>query len=140
MLSILSFESEFKVGYEKGKKCILTAINRLKGWNIKLKSTEDHVEKMMNRKNILWQLLILLLITANLFGDFQFAKELYDDGLYDEAIKEFQKVVSDYPTSKEAEESLFYIGKSYREQGRYGLAEKNINQIWQGYPNSCNVG
>lgn len=81
-------------------------------------------------------ILICLLASVNLIADFKFAKELYNDDLYDEAIKEFQKVISDYPTSSEAEESLYYIGKSNGAQNKLEAAEANFNQIWQGYPNS----
>lgn len=87
-------------------------------------------------KSIMFFVGLMVICTGVLDADFRFAKELYDDALYDEAISEFQQVISDYPTSIEAENSLFYIGESYRAQGKYDLAENSFNRIWQAYPSS----
>ncbi len=81
---------------------------------------------------IIIMLLPLMLVSAN----YQFAMELYRDGLYDEAIIEFQKVIDQNPTSIEAEESLFQIGESYREQEKWVEAEEAYARLIRAYPGS----
>ncbi|MDP8211274.1 MAG: tetratricopeptide repeat protein [Candidatus Stygibacter australis] len=80
-------------------------------------------------------LIIILLIPLALFcASYQFALELYQDGLYEEAIVEFQKVIDEYPTSEEAETSLFYIGESYRTQENWAKAESSFARLMRAYP------
>ena len=80
-------------------------------------------------------LIIIILIPLALFcASYQFALELYQDGLYEEAIVEFQKVIDEYPTSEEAETSLFYIGESYRTQGNWAKAESSYARLMRAYP------
>ncbi|KQC06410.1 MAG: hypothetical protein APR54_01700 [Candidatus Cloacimonas sp. SDB] len=78
--------------------------------------------------------LILLIIFFGLQADFNFARELFEDGLYEEAINEFEIIVKLYPTSQEAERSIFFIAESYRKQQKYDLAENNYNRLLSGYP------
>jgi len=78
--------------------------------------------------------LILLIIFFGLQADFNFARELFEDGLYEEAINEFEMIVELYPTSQEAERSIFFIAESYRKQQKYDLAENNYNRLLSGYP------
>jgi len=80
-------------------------------------------------------LIIIILVPLALFcASYQFALELYQDGLYEEAIVEFQKVIDEYPTSEEAETSLFYIGESYRTQGNWAKAESSYARLMRAYP------
>jgi len=82
------------------------------------------------------KLIILLLVSSfiGLLADFNFARELYEDGLYDEAVNEFETVVKLYPTSLEAERSIFLIAESYRKQQMNLLAETNYQRLLNGYP------
>jgi TolA-binding protein len=77
-----------------------------------------------------------LMIFIGLSADFNFARELFEDGLYEEAINEFEKIVQLYPTSYEAERSIFYIAESYKEQEKFDLARSTYLQILEGYPQS----
>jgi len=79
-------------------------------------------------------ILLILIIVFNLQADFNFARELYEDSLYDEAINEFEMIVKLYPTSIEAENSIFLIAESYRKQGIMQLAEINYKRLLEGYP------
>jgi tetratricopeptide (TPR) repeat protein len=84
-------------------------------------------------------LLIIIILLIPLFlvsASYQFARELYEDGLYEEAIVEFQKVIDEYPTSAEAETSLFYIGESYRMRENWQEGEKYYARLLRAYPGS----
>lgn len=81
-----------------------------------------------------YTIILLIIICSTLFGDFKFAVELFDDGLYEEAINEFQAIVQLYPTSYEAERALYYIGRSYHQMQKYKLAESTYLQLLDGYP------
>jgi tetratricopeptide (TPR) repeat protein len=85
--------------------------------------------------------LSLLLLSASLFSSnysesFKIAEKMYNDGLYDESISEFSKVVQNAPTSFEAEKSIIYIGQSYENEGKYLKAIKYYQQLLDGYPSS----
>ena len=77
---------------------------------------------------------VLILAAFRLFGDFRFGKELFNDGLYDEAKREFEKTVSENPTSEEAQKSLLYLGKCYQKQNSFKEAEESYRKLIRGYP------
>lgn len=78
----------------------------------------------------------ILMSSVCLLADFNFAQSLFNEGLYEEAISEFEKIIALSPTSEEAEQSLFYIGECYREREEYEDAEKYYKRLWDGYPES----
>jgi tetratricopeptide (TPR) repeat protein len=69
-----------------------------------------------------------------MWASFEFARGLYDDGLYEEAIMEFEKVVAESPTSSEAQHALLLIGNSYTNRENYEQAELAYARLWDGYP------
>jgi tetratricopeptide (TPR) repeat protein len=85
------------------------------------------------------RLIMMLIICGQIIlagANFEFAQELYKDGLYEEAIQEYQKVIDTNPTSLEAEKSLFQIGESYRLKQRWALAEEAYSRLLRAYPGS----
>ncbi len=78
----------------------------------------------------------ILMSSVCLLADFDFAQNLFNEGLYKEAISEFEKIIALSPTSEEAEQSLFYIGECHREREEYENAEKFYKRLWDGYPES----
>lgn len=85
-------------------------------------------------------LLILILFAqfsfANVIDEFQFAKEMYEDTLYEEAIKKFEEIIQQYPTSSEAEESQFYVGNAYIALQKYDKAIGTFQHLIKAYPDS----
>lgn len=73
---------------------------------------------------------------ANITESFLFGKQMYEDKFFDEAIKEFNKVITIAPTSFEAENALLLTGMSFREMSDLKSAEKSFRRLWEGYPNS----
>ena len=57
---------------------------------------------------------------------FDFAKSLYDIKKYEEAKREFDKLLRSYPKSFEAAESQYYLGLIQEEQG-------NLYEAYQAY-------
>ena len=88
----------------------------------------------------LYFLISLLFIFNSIFAtsseEFQFAKKMYDDTLYEEAIGKFREIIQKYPTSSEAESSRLYIGNSYMELKLYNEAGKEFKHLVDAYPNS----
>jgi len=80
--------------------------------------------------------LILVMLMINLIADFRFGKELFEDGLYEEAILEFEKTIAVSPTSEDAQQSLFYIGECFFKRGKFQQAEDNYLSLLDGYPNN----
>lgn len=78
--------------------------------------------------------LMLSIISLSIWASFDFAKGLYDDGLYEEAIMEFEKVVAEAPTSTEAQHALLLIGDSFTKRENYERAELAYSRLWDGYP------
>ncbi len=76
------------------------------------------------------------MLMINLAGDFRFGKELFEDGLYEEASLEFEKTIAASPTSEDAQKSLFYIGESFFEREKFKQAEDNYLSLLDGYPNN----
>ncbi|MDO9577299.1 MAG: tetratricopeptide repeat protein [Candidatus Cloacimonadales bacterium] len=81
-------------------------------------------------------ILIIILVLANLSADLNFGKDLYNDHLYEEAIKEFEKVISESPTSEAAQEAVFYIGKSYRDREQFAMAESSFKKLTEAFPDN----
>ncbi|MCF7858958.1 MAG: tetratricopeptide repeat protein [Candidatus Cloacimonetes bacterium] len=79
-------------------------------------------------------LFLLVIASMRLWSDLDFGKGLFNDGLYDEAIIEFNKKIAGSPTSDEAKEALFYIAESYREQEQYSKAETYYRRLLEGFP------
>ncbi|MCK4358345.1 MAG: tetratricopeptide repeat protein [Candidatus Cloacimonetes bacterium] len=88
----------------------------------------------------LYLIIIILLVVDSVFAsaydEFQFAKKMYDDTLYEEAIGKFREIIQKYPTSSEAESSQLYIGNSYIELKLYDEAGKAFKHLVDAYPNS----
>jgi len=78
--------------------------------------------------------IILVFLSVSLWSNLNFGKGLFNDGLYEEAIIEFEKVISYSPTSDEAKEAIFLIGESYREKGQFIKAESAYNRLLEGFP------
>jgi len=78
--------------------------------------------------------IFLVVISTSLWSDLNFGKGLFNDGLYEEAINEFEKVTAYSPTSDDAKEAIFFIGESYRERGQYKKAESTYNRLLDGFP------
>ncbi len=66
----------------------------------------------------------------------QLAKKMYQDTLYEEAIQQFQKVISQYPTSKSAEEAQLLIGNCYYNINNFVRAEEAYQHLLNAYPQS----
>jgi tetratricopeptide (TPR) repeat protein len=78
---------------------------------------------------------LIIIFAAKLFCDLNFGKDLFDDGLFEEAIQEFEQVIINEPTSDAAARSLFYIGECYFAQNEFALAESSYKRLLSGYPN-----
>lgn len=64
------------------------------------------------------------------------AKSIYDSGDYETALREFKKVVEHFPTSEEAPEAQFMIGKCYEQQGLLYEACKSYQEVVDNYPST----
>ena len=76
------------------------------------------------------------LFASTLDQNFQLAKKMYQDTLYEEAIQQFQKIISQYPTSKEAEESQLLVGNCYYNINNFADAEQTYKHLLRAYPES----
>ncbi len=90
----------------------------------------------MKYKIVLALLILASAIWGNYKENFDFGVRMYGDGLYEEAIRIFEDVMHDAPTSSEAEESLFYIGECLRQQGQLREAENRFKQLYENFPQS----
>ena len=81
-------------------------------------------------------MIILLCISLSLFADLEYGKYQFNEGLYDEAIMEFETVIKLAPTSNDAQEAWHYIGRSYLEKKRPIRAEEAFQSVLDGYPKS----
>jgi len=89
----------------------------------------------------IWILPFLVLVInisafAYVTDEFQFAREMYNDSLYEEALNKFQEIISKYPTSPEAEEAQLYVGDCYMGLKQYTQAELAYQHLINAYPNS----
>ncbi len=78
--------------------------------------------------------ILLTILSVSLWSDLNFGKGLFNDGLYEEAINEFEKVIAYSPTSDDAKESIFLIGESYRERDQFIKAESAYKRLLEGFP------
>jgi outer membrane protein assembly factor BamD (BamD/ComL family) len=65
---------------------------------------------------------------------FEFAKGLFEAKEYEEAKKEFKKILNSYPKSNEAAESQFYLGRVEEEKGNLWGAYQNYQKVIDKYP------
>ena len=87
------------------------------------------------------QILVILVIifvssvlNAGVQEEFDFAKKMYDDTLYEEAIGKFQNIIQKYPSSSLAEEAQFYLGNSYMELEQYVNASFAYKRLIEDHP------
>lgn len=71
---------------------------------------------------------------------FAYAKSFYDDKKYEEAKREFHKLLKAYPKSNEAAESQYYLGLSEDEQGKLYEAFQAYQMVIDKYPFSERIG
>lgn len=65
---------------------------------------------------------------------FEYAKGFYDAKQYDDAKREFKKVLKAYPKSFEASEAQFYLGLVEEEQGKLYEAYQEYQRVIDKYP------
>lgn len=65
---------------------------------------------------------------------FEFAKSFYDQKNYEEAKREFKKLVKSYPKSLEASEGQYYLGLTEEEQGNLYEAYLAYQKVIDKYP------
>ena len=78
--------------------------------------------------------ILLIVLSVSLWSDLNFGKGLFNDGLYEEALKEFERVIAYSPTSDDAQEAIFLIGESYRKREQFIKAESAYNRLLEGFP------
>lgn len=64
----------------------------------------------------------------------QFALEFYNSKKYKEAIREFDKLIKNYPRAKEAPEAQYYIARSWEDQNKLFEAFKQYQEVIDKYP------
>jgi lipoprotein-anchoring transpeptidase ErfK/SrfK len=64
------------------------------------------------------------------------ARSLDKDGKADEAIKELEKVVAEFPESKKAGEALIVLGAIYEKQGKLVDARDSYKKAFESYPDA----
>ncbi len=67
------------------------------------------------------------------------ASELFQQGQYDAARKEFQNFISKYPKSERADDALFTIGESYSQEKRNQEAIEAYQKVLDRYPGGNRV-
>ncbi len=65
---------------------------------------------------------------------FDFAKSLFDEKKYEDAKREFRKLVKSYPKAYEASESEYYLGLSEEAEGNLYEAFKAYQKVIDKYP------
>ena len=68
------------------------------------------------------------------------AKGLFDGGKYEEAKREFKKILKAYPKSAEAAESQYFLGLTEDKQGNLFEAYKAYQTVVEKYPFSERIG
>ncbi len=81
-------------------------------------------------------IIMLWAVVSFLFADIEYGKYQFNEGLYDEAIIEFEEVIRIAPTSEVAQEAWHYIGRCYLEKNQFERAEDAFVKVIEGYPNS----
>lgn len=67
------------------------------------------------------------------------AYNIFRDGGYDEAIAEFQSIISTYPDGEYADNSQYWIGEALLKKGNKQSAMKAFDRVIRGYPRSPKV-
>lgn len=62
-------------------------------------------------------------------AEFTYGGKLYEDGLFDLALMQYQRFVDRFPESAKAPEALFRIGECFLETGQYTEARKEYFQL-----------
>jgi len=70
----------------------------------------------------------------------EFAKRLFDSKSYEEAKKEFRKLIKNYPKAVEAAESQYYLGAIEEKQGNLYEAFLAYQKVIDKYPFSERIG
>jgi tetratricopeptide (TPR) repeat protein len=78
--------------------------------------------------------ILLIVLSVSLWSDLNFGRGLFNDGLYEEAINEFEKVIAYSSTSDDAQEAIFLIGESHRKREQFIKAESAYNRLLEGFP------
>lgn len=65
---------------------------------------------------------------------FEYAKKFYDAKKYEDAVREFKKVIKTYPKSQEAAESQYYLGALEEEQDNLYEAYLAYQKVIDKYP------
>lgn len=81
-------------------------------------------------------LITIIMVSVVLSADLKFGIGLYQDGLYEEAVLEFENIIDAAPTSNDAQEAIFWIGECYQARRLYSDAEDSYRRLLEGYPNS----
>jgi outer membrane protein assembly factor BamD len=73
-------------------------------------------------------------VKATAAQQFEFARSLYEAEEYEDAKREFKKLLRRFPKSKEAAESQFYLGLVEEKQGNLYEAFKEFQKLVDKYP------
>ena len=69
-------------------------------------------------------------------AQFQIAEAYSREGKHQNAVIEFQKVLSDYPNSDRVEDSSYWLAVSFAQIGLADDAKKLLNEFIKAYPDS----
>jgi len=73
-------------------------------------------------------------VKTNPKEQFTYAKEFYDGKKYDDAVREFKKLVKAYPKSFEASEAQYYLGLTEEARGKLYEAFQAYQHVIDKYP------
>lgn len=65
---------------------------------------------------------------------YQEAFKIYSGRNYEESIKRFNSFLIDFPNDQDADNSQFWIGQAYFQQGNYLFAERAFRKVLRNYP------
>ena len=65
---------------------------------------------------------------------FQYAEQLFEDGLYDVAAEQYQRYLNEYPRGAHRPEANLNLGKAYQAMEQYNQAQKMLLQVDLDYP------
>ncbi|MBF0384528.1 MAG: outer membrane protein assembly factor BamD [Candidatus Omnitrophica bacterium] len=74
------------------------------------------------------------------FEQLSFGTELFNSGKYDEAVREFRKLIRHFPKAVEAPEAQFFVARSLEEQKKLFEAFKEYQLVIDKYPFSERSG
>ncbi|MBF0483819.1 MAG: outer membrane protein assembly factor BamD [Candidatus Omnitrophica bacterium] len=63
-----------------------------------------------------------------------YGKQFYDSKQYVEAVREFKKLIKNYPKSRDAANAQYFIGLCYEDQSRLYSAFKEYQMVLEKYP------